>query len=668
VSRIADFSRLALLATASGLAASRAARLSLDVENRSMRSARSEGARVEAVREALFGKDALLVLLLEPADETKAEEPGHLAALARWEEALRGSPAARSVLPLPGARPGERLLALGLAPDAAGSVASALDELRATAEREKLPEQRLSISGPPAAEAAIASALEREQRRIVPLVGAVLFALLLVVYRSPSLALGALLPALGGIAGTGALQQALGFAVNPVTALLPPVLLAVGVAGSVHLIDAFLDERHHGASPERASRRAARAILAPALGCAATTVVGFLALGASPIPAVRRFGALAAGGVALTALLAFALLPPWLRCFAGGARLVPRAAGFGRWRRLGSALALGLRRAAPLLSRAAMLVSLVLAIAWTRLTIDTDPIGILPRAHPFRLATERIGERLGGTETFDLLLEPPAPAGGGASLLGLQARLCELPGVVRPGGMPRVAADGSALVPALLAPGGTSAREALFARAEELGRELGWQGVHATGPAVRTARDSGAIARGEFLGLFATFLALGPCVWIGLRSLRLTALGLAANALPCLLLHGGLALAGRPLSVASAMIGSVILGLVVDDAIYFLHGYRAAERAGHAPLSGCARTLRRSGRALLVTSLVLALGFLAGLAGDLATTREFGLLAAGTILAALGANLLLLPALLLRRGVRAPRAPQARWRARAESA
>jgi hypothetical protein len=178
---------------------------------------------------------------------------------------------------------------------------------------------------------------------------------------------------------------------------------------------------------------------------------------------------------------------------------------------------------------------------------------------------------------------------------------------------------------------------------------------------VRVARDSGAIARGEVYGLLGTFLALGPCVWLGLRSLRMTLLGLGANALPCLLMHGGLALAGRPLSVASAMIGSVILGLVVDNAIYFLHGFREAKRSAQ-PRLAVARTLQRSGRAVTVTCLVLALSFLTGLAGELATTREFGLLASGSILAAWAANVLFLPAfLLVRRRTNPARGAAAPW-------
>jgi hypothetical protein len=119
------------------------------------------------------------------------------------------------------------------------------------------------------------------------------------------------------------------------------------------------------------------------------------------------------------------------------------------------------------------------------------------RTHPFRIATDHIGRRLGGTETFDLLLEPPSPAGGLPALLALQQRLTTLDGVVGPAGVPRRTADGSALVSALLRPAGTTAREATFDAAEELARALGWKEAHATGMACawRAIREPSRAAR-----------------------------------------------------------------------------------------------------------------------------------------------------------------------------
>jgi uncharacterized protein len=638
-----DIPRLLALFLVCAWAATRAARLELDVDNRAMRSRGTPEERAEDLREAHFGRDATLVFLLRPEEVAEAEVAE--AALTRWVDELRARPEVRGVTELAEAREGERLVALTLGADASGAFGASLAALVAHAEETRPPATRLLVSGVPAAEGAIAEALHAEQRRVVPLVGLVLLALLGAFYRSLALALGAILPALCGIALTGALQQALGYSVDPVTSLLPPVLLVVGVAASVHLVESYLEERRKNQDPLQASVSAWRHILVPGLGCAATTVIGFLTLLTSPMPAVQRFGLLSAAGVLFTALVAFTLMPPWLRLFARAPRLVRRSAGEGPWPRWSARIARGLARAAPVTALGALALALVFGWAWTRIRVDTDPLGILPANHAFRLATDEIAERLGGSETFELLLEAPAPPLATLKLLELQAKLLGLEGVAGPAGPPRHAEDGTAMLSTLLVPAGTTAREQLFAATEELAHELGWSHAHATGLAVRIARDSGALARGEAWGMLASLLTLAPCVLI-LRSVRLTLVGLLANALPCLLLHGGLVLAGRPLSVASAMIGSVILGLVVDDAIFFLHGYRE-QRPGRSMRVAVARTLRTRAQAMTVTTLVLAVGFLAGLVGVLTTTREFSVLAAGSIVAAWAANLFLIPSFLL---------------------
>jgi predicted RND superfamily exporter protein len=186
----------------------------------------------------------------------------------------------------------------------------------------------------------------------------------------------------------------------------------------------------------------------------------------------------------------------------------------------------------------------------------------------------------------------------------------------------------------------------LFDRAEQRARGLGWPDAAATGPAVQVARDSTALAKGQLGGMLFTAVALWLTMVIGLGSGVLGLIGMVPNLVPCVILYGGLALADRPLSVGTALIGSVMLGLIVDDTIHLLHGFRRGRLQGCGALSTMARMLGRIGRAITLTSLVLATGFATGSFGSLATTREFGILSAGTILTALAADVVLLPSLL----------------------
>ena len=100
------------------------------------------------------------------------------------------------------------------------------------------------------------------------------------------------------------------------------------------------------------------------------------------------------------------------------------------------------------------------------------------------------------------------------------------------------------------------------------------------------------------------------------------------------------------LDASTMMVGSVILGLAVDDTIHFLHRFRVEfERSGDTR-QAVRETLRTTGTALFFTSLVLTTGFatIAGL-GTMQNTIRFGYLSALGIAIAFVANVLLTPAL-----------------------
>ncbi len=201
----------------------------------------------------------------------------------------------------------------------------------------------------------------------------------------------------------------------------------------------------------------------------------------------------------------------------------------------------------------------------------------------------------------------------------------------------------------MLAPSASSAREGLFDAIELQARALGARDVRATGSAVQIARDSGRLVRGQIrstatnLGLF--FLLF----WAGFRSARYAVLALIPNVFPCLVVYLALALLGRPLSVATAMVSSVLLGLIVDDTVHVLHRFRRAHARGTGALHSIERVFAGSGRAVLIVSAVLGLGFALACFGRLSTTVEFGSLAAATIVLAFLSDLVLLPALLVGR-------------------
>ncbi len=645
--RIADILVLVAVLLVSVWGGLHHAGLAVDYENRAMKAVGTEEAETAARRMELFGVDHDLIVLLEP--RAASQGTGGEAEIRTWVDALRDDQDVETVRLLPAPRaPESRVVVLSVRGGAGGTwlapVQRVLRRVRATAP----PTYRVSISGLPPAEIAIAEALIAEQSRIVPVIVGVLVLMLLLAYRRIALAAAAVIPAGVGILVLAGVQGSLGIALDPASSLLAPVLLTVGVAGSIHLLEGWQRNMARGASSSDASRRAVRDLLRPASLAVLTTIAGFLGLQTSPVPAVQRFGLLAALGVCVTATAALVVTPILLRLFARGrvpaSRHVP-------WRVMGPGSVAWLRgRRRPVLL-AALLVLATGLLGVGGLHVDTDPLRVLPPSAPFRVETARIAAAVGGSETFELLL--PADEGGSwFGVTALQARVLGLDGVVGVTGPVRTAESGERLLGFVLAPEGSSRRAATLDAAERLADEAGYAGARVTGNAVQVARDSNALVLGQLEGLGLTLLCLWAVMAIGFRSMALATLGLLPNVLPCLAVYGAMGALGRPLSVGSAMIGSVMLGLVVDDTIHFLHAYSGSRRLGRGRATSVARALRRAGRAITRTSAVLACGFLAGLLGSLETTREFGALAAATVVIAWFADVLLLPALLLlpRRG------------------
>jgi len=128
-------------------------------------------------------------------------------------------------------------------------------------------------------------------------------------------------------------------------------------------------------------------------------------------------------------------------------------------------------------------------------------------------------------------------------------------------------------------------------------------------------------------------------VWISLMSM-------VANVVPILGILGLMGFKGIPIDMSTMLIGSLILGLVVDDTIHFLHHFRKAHEESGDMETAVRMTLYSTGRALVITSMVLSAGFFTYLLAYLESNVRFGLLTGSAVLLALAADFFLVPSLL----------------------
>ena len=141
-----------------------------------------------------------------------------------------------------------------------------------------------------------------------------------------------------------------------------------------------------------------------------------------------------------------------------------------------------------------------------------------------------------------------------------------------------------------------------------------------------------------YLLIFLTMIIL----W---RNIRLAIIALIPNIFPILVYLALLGILGINLDLATSTIAAIVLGIAVDDTIHFVNRYHQEKKA-NAVREAIKITQLHVGRILVLTSIVLMLGLLALLFADVRTVVNFGLLAGLSIVAALLADVVLLPMLL----------------------
>jgi len=86
--------------------------------------------------------------------------------------------------------------------------------------------------------------------------------------------------------------------------------------------------------------------------------------------------------------------------------------------------------------------------------------------------------------------------------------------------------------------------------------------------------------------------------------------------------------------------------LAVDDTVHFMHNFQRYYRRSGDTVEAITHTLHTSGRAMVVTTVVLSLGFFIFMRSEMNNLFNFGGLTGLAIILALAADLLLAPALM----------------------
>jgi len=118
------------------------------------------------------------------------------------------------------------------------------------------------------------------------------------------------------------------------------------------------------------------------------------------------------------------------------------------------------------------------------------------------------------------------------------------------------------------------------------------------------------------------------------------------NFIPIMLGIGLMGYLGFRMDMSSILCGSLAIGLVVDDTIHFMHTYQRYYYESGSVSYSVEQTLLTTGRALLVTTLVLTTGFLVFIMAFMKNIQIMGTVCAFIIVMAFMADIMLVPAIM----------------------
>ena len=557
---------------------------------------------------------------------------------------------------------------------------------------------RTYAGGPPIINMSMMGSLMRDVVLFTILSVGVIILFLGLVFRH---ALGVVIPltiSLLSLAATLGTMGTVGIPAMPISEIVPSFLLAVGVGGSVHLIVIFQQRLLAGASREDAIAGALAHSGLPIIMTSLTTAGGLASFAAAELLPIAVFGTVAPLGILLTLLMTLTLAPallavvplrPPARAAEGQSPSIRFLVGAGDF---------ATRNAARVLVVSGLLL-LAAIVGMTRLEFSFNTMDWFPDDLPAKVASIKLDEELGGAMSFELLIETGRENGlhepevleridkarhivstlqVGDVIAGKSVSLVDIIKEIH------LALSGSHSIPEdpllisqellLFENSGSDDLEDVvdtqfstgrftmrvpFIDASQypaFGAEVsrifdeqleGYATTSLTGLMIVSGRSFTAAIETMIRAYSIAIVVITPLMMLLLGSFRMGLIAMIPNLFPIALTLGLMGWFRLPLEMFSLLIGSVALGLAVDDTIHFMHGFRRNYSQSGDVEEAVRRTLSTTGQALLFTSVVLSIGFGTYVLSELNNLTNFGMLTAFAILTAFLADILLAPALMV---------------------
>lgn len=168
----------------------------------------------------------------------------------------------------------------------------------------------------------------------------------------------------------------------------------------------------------------------------------------------------------------------------------------------------------------------------------------------------------------------------------------------------------------------------------------------ATGTGVIFDKNSEYVRESLLYGLALAIGVVSLLMALLFRSFRMLFIALVPNLVPLLAAGALLGYFGIALESSISIVFAVVFGIAVDDTIHFLSKYHISRKKGMGVEAALQATFLETGKAIILTSIILFSGFMILIFSIHPPTRTVGWLISVTLLSAVIADLMLIPLLL----------------------
>lgn len=538
---------------------------------------------------------------------------------------------------------------------------------------------------------------KKDFESIVPLMFLTILVIMWLLLKTAVGTFATLIIIVSSVAVTLGLAGWWGMFLSTATVNVPTMVMTLAVADCIHVISSMLFGIRQGKNKQEALLESIRLNKKPILITSVTTGVGFLTLNFSAVPILADLGNLTAIGVMLACLFSLTVLPALIMVLPiRQLAKVKSQQNTGVIERFGEWVITHHRRLLPF----TLLVAIIAIIFSFNNKLNDIPTDYFHETTSFRQSTEFQQKHVSGMTNLDFSIYTDEDSGinepavlqvveGFSIWLRAQPEIDHVSTITDTfkrlnknmhgddTAYYRLPTDRETAAQFLLLyemslPYGLDLNNQLdmsksatrvMAMVKNLGskeltalelRAENWFSQHAPNLTVSAASPGLMFAHiGEtnmasmIQGTIVALILISVLLIFALKSLKMGIISLLPNLLPACIGFGIWGIYSAEINLGLSIVLSMTLGIIVDDTVHFLSKYGHARRLGNNAEESVRYAFASVGRALWVTTLVLAAGFSILMLSPFALNSEMGLLTSIIILIALAVDFLFLPPFLM---------------------